>query len=58
MDGLEVKMRQLKAGDINALDFIYENTCKQVFFLSMSILKNEADSLDIVQETYLLVREK
>lgn len=53
MDTLEVKIKQLKAGDNTAFDYIYERTYKTVYFKVLYIVRNKFTAEDIVQQTYL-----
>ena len=49
---------KLKKGDNSAFDSIYHLTKQGVFSLTLSILKNPYSAEDIMQETYLKVKEK
>lgn len=49
---------KLKQGDNSAFDSIYHLTKQGVFSLALSILKNPYSAEDLMQETYLKVREK
>lgn len=48
----------LKDGDINALDGIYEITSSAVFSIALSVVHNTEEAKDIMMSTYLRVREK
>ncbi|MCL2556666.1 MAG: RNA polymerase sigma factor [Firmicutes bacterium] len=52
---LEIFMRQLHSGNINALDNIYTLTSKSIYMLSCAILKNTEKAKDIMQETFIRV---
>jgi RNA polymerase sigma-70 factor (ECF subfamily) len=49
---------KLKQGDDSAFDSIYHLTKQGVFSLALSILKNPYTAEDLMQETYLKVKEK
>jgi len=49
---------QLKHGDLNALDEIYELTNSAVFSIALSVVHNSEDAKDLMMSTYLRVREK
>ncbi|MDR3263677.1 MAG: RNA polymerase sigma factor [Clostridiales bacterium] len=46
-------MRELREGNIDALDGIYELTSKGVYILAYSILKNAEKAKDVMQDTFL-----
>ncbi len=48
---------RLKDGDIHAFDELYRLYCHRLFSFVFRILKNEADSDDIVQEVFLKIWE-
>jgi len=48
----------LKSGDLNALDQIYELTNSAVFSVALSVVHNSEEAKDIMMSTYLRVREK
>lgn len=48
----------LKSGDLNALDGIYELTNSAVFSIALSVVHNQEEAKDIMMSTYLRVREK
>lgn len=48
----------LKAGELNALDKIYELTNSAVFSIALSVVHNSEEAKDIMMSTYLRVREK
>ena len=54
---LEFALRDLKGGDIGALDEVYRITSRGVYLLAYSILKNAEKAEDAVQNTYLRVAE-
>lgn len=48
----------LKSGDLNSLDKIYEITSSAVFSIALSVVHNQEEAKDIMMSTYLRVREK
>ena len=52
---LEKSMQKLQKGDIAALDFIYVQTQKAVYYLAYSILKNKENAKDVVHDTYIRI---
>lgn len=48
----------LKNGDLDALDGIYELTNTAVFSIALSVVRNTEEAKDIMMSTYLRVREK
>lgn len=46
-----------KSGDAQALEQIYNETRQMVYFTALSIVKNEEDAEDLVQDTYIKVFE-
>lgn len=48
----------LKAGDLDALDGIYELTNTAVFSIALSVVRNTEEAKDIMMSTFLRVREK
>ena len=52
---LEMDIRKLAAGDINALHDIYEQTKDSVFIFSLRKLRNRSSAEDAMQETYLRI---
>jgi RNA polymerase sigma-70 factor (ECF subfamily) len=51
-------MNKIKAYDQEAFEFLYNKTSGAVFGLAMSILKNQEDAKDVVQNTYISIYEK
>lgn len=51
-------VKQLKSGDQSAFPKLYELTYQRIHFLCYSILKNEEDAKDAVQETYIKIFSK
>lgn len=49
---------RLQLGDQSALDEIYNQTNSAVFSICLSIVNNSEDAKDLMQSTYILVREK
>lgn len=58
MSDIKELARQAAAGDRNAFDGLYEQTKKGVWFTCISLLKNEENAKDVMQETYLTAFEK
>lgn len=54
---LKKYMDKLKLGDLNAMDVIYDETHKLVYYQAYHILKDSYLTEDIVQETYLKLLE-
>ena len=52
---LKKYMKRLKEGDINAMDNIYDETHKLIYYHAYHILKDPYLTEDIIQETYLKV---
>ena len=52
---LKKSMDRLKKGDINAMDVIYDETHKLIYYHAYHILKDPYLTEDIVQETYLKI---
>ena len=55
---LNKALLSLQNNDLDALDTIYKLTSKSVFSLSLSIVNNYEDACDLMQATYLKIREK
>lgn len=55
---LNTLLLDLKNGDLDALDGIYELTSTAVFSIALSVVHNSEDAKDIMMSTYLRVREK
>ena len=54
-DALDILLAALAAGDGSALAAIYEQTRTPVYAFALSILKNQQDAEDVLQDTYLRV---
>ena len=50
-------LTNLKNGNQSALKDLYDSLHRQVYFLSLSILRNQADAEDAVQNTFLAINE-
>lgn len=50
---LERKIAELKAGNIRAFDYIYEQTNRSVYFSVLYIVRDKMYAEDILQETYV-----
>lgn len=48
-------INRIKEKDSQAFTQLYEQTYQKIYFLSLSILKNEADAQDATQETYIKI---
>ncbi len=57
-DNLESLVRQLRSGNQEAFNSIYENTYRQIYFIVLPILKDKSLTEDILQDTYLKFLEK
>ena len=55
---LEKYIRQLKSGNKDAFDKVYELTYRKIFFVVLPILHDRALAEDIMQDTYLKFLEK
>lgn len=55
---LNTALIRLQLDDQSALDEIYQLTNKAVFSVCLSIVNNSEDAKDLMQSTYILVREK
>ncbi len=49
---------RLQNGDNSAFDELYKLTCSKVYFVSLKITKNEHDTEDIIQESYVTALKK
>ena len=58
MSDIKELARQAAAGDKKAFDSLYEQTKNGVWFTCISLLKNEENAKDVMQETYLTAFEK
>lgn len=47
-----------QGGDPKALDELYGSTCRAVYFTCLSLLKNEQDAEDLMQNTYITAFKK
>ncbi len=54
---LKKYMEKLKLGDLNAMDVIYDETHKLIYYHAYHILKDPYLTEDIVQDTYLKLLE-
>lgn len=52
---MEEYLFQISSGDIVALEHLYKLTKSAVYGYALSILKNESDSEDVLQETYIKI---
>lgn len=54
----EAYIRRIQNGDSAAFKAFYEATSRQIYFICISFLKNEHDTKDVMQETYLTAFRK
>lgn len=54
---LESAMQALKAGDTDAFEFVYNETKRVVFYCAFSILKDHGLAEDIMQNTFIKVKQ-
>ena len=52
---IAILVERLKAQDKSVFPKLYELTYQRIYFLCFSILRNEEDAKDAVQETYIKV---
>lgn len=50
---LDVAIEQLKQGEQQGFQILYDKTHNYVFMQARTLLKNEADATDLVQEVYI-----
>ncbi|WP_338631908.1 sigma-70 family RNA polymerase sigma factor [Clostridium baratii] len=50
-----IYIKKFKEGDINSFNYIYNEYYNKVYFLCLSILRNDSDSLDATQEVFIQV---
>lgn len=55
---LEALVKKIKSGDDDAFPKLYNATYRQIFFVILPIIKDQALAEDIVQDTYLKFLEK
>ncbi|MBQ6814093.1 MAG: sigma-70 family RNA polymerase sigma factor [Lachnospiraceae bacterium] len=55
MEKLEKLVKKASLGDKSALEEIYKDTYRQVYFTCLAFLKNEQDAADVSQEVYIVV---
>ena len=55
---LDLLMRKIAVGDDNAFALLYEKTKRGVFAFVYSYLQNYADTEDVMQETFIAVKQK
>ncbi|MCL2020499.1 MAG: sigma-70 family RNA polymerase sigma factor, partial [Oscillospiraceae bacterium] len=55
---LTATVKAAQSGDNNALETLYKEYARQVYFLSLKLLKNKEDSEDIAQEVFIHVFQK
>ena len=52
-DGLAILVERARGGDQGAMAALYEQTCGKVFATVRSMIKNEEDAWDILQDAYI-----
>ncbi len=52
-DGLAILVERARGGDQGAMAALYEQTCGKVFATVRSMIKNEKDAWDILQDAYI-----
>ena len=52
-DGLAILVERARSGDQGAMAALYEQTCGKVFATVRSMIKNEEDAWDILQDAYI-----
>ncbi len=55
---LNLALLQLQLGNGDALDTIFQLTSKAVFSVCLSVVNNNEDAKDLMQSTYIVVKEK
>jgi len=55
---LDLLMRKIAVGDDNAFALLYEKTKRGIFAFVYSYLQNYADTEDVMQETFIAVKQK
>ncbi|MCA1759365.1 MAG: sigma-70 family RNA polymerase sigma factor, partial [Bacteroidales bacterium] len=54
----KILVAKLRNNDVEAFDFLYHQYSDKLFRFSFSMLKNEEDACEIVQETFFRIWEK
>ena len=53
MENIQDLVARVISGDMQAFEAIYQATYRQVYYTCMSFLRNEQNTLDMMQETYI-----
>ena len=53
MENIQDLVARVISGDMQAFEAIYQATYRQVYYTCLSFLKNEQNTLDMMQETYI-----
>ena len=53
MENIQDLVARVISGDMQAFEAIYQTTYRQVYYTCLSFLKNEQNTLDMMQETYI-----
>ncbi len=53
MDNIQDLVARVISGDMQAFEAIYQTTYRQVYYTCLSFLRNEQNTLDMMQETYI-----
>ena len=53
MENIQELVARVISGDMQAFEAIYQATYRQVYYTCLSFLKNEQNTLDMMQETYI-----
>ena len=53
MENIQNLVARVISGDMQAFEAIYQATYRQVYYTCLSFLKNEQNTLDMMQETYI-----
>lgn len=58
MKKIERTIKKAKAGEPKAFEYLYKETYDRNYYIIYKMLKNEQDTLDVLQETYIKVFTK
>ena len=53
MENIQDLVARVISGDMQAFEAIYQATYRQVYYTAFSFLKNEQNTLDVMQDTYI-----
>ncbi len=51
----EAALKKIASGDMSGIDLIYDRLGRQIYTLALSVLGNEADAEDAMQETFIKI---